>query len=159
MNARERKDCADLARIMALMCVRNSGIEDIHAGKSPVSRTGDFSDVFVVDAEERRIPWPEVSHFDDKVMRDLMRQIVDRMYTLHVKAEDPDFQAILKRWMSVALGWDAPKLDAGFMRAIEARRVAGDEPGSANQAGPRSRGSGYRNGVTRRKSTRLRETR
>ena len=159
MNARERKYCADLARIMALMCVRNSGIEDIHAGKSPVSRTGDFCDVLVVDAEERRIPWPEVSHFDDEVMADLMRQIVDRLYTFHVKSGDPDFQAILKRWMSVALRWDAPKLDAGFMRAIKARRAAGDEAGSANQAGPRSRGSGYRNGVTRRKSTRLRETR
>ena len=136
MNARERKDCADLARIMALMCVRNSGIEDIHAGKSPVSHPGDFSDVTVVDAEERRIPWPEVSHFDDEVMRDLMRQIVDRLYTFHVKSGDPDFQAILERWMSVALGWDAPKLDAGFVRAIDPRRAAGDAARSGNQAGP-----------------------
>ena len=94
------------------MCVRNTALEDIHAGKVPVSKTGDFSDMFVFDAEERRIPWPEVSHFDDEVMCDLMRQIVDRLYTFHVKSGDPDFQAILERWMPVAPGWDAPKLDA-----------------------------------------------
>ena len=136
MNAREREYCTDLARIMALMCVRNTGIEDIHAGKSPVSRTGDFSDVTVVDADGRRSPWPEVSHFDDEVMGDLMRQIVDRLYTFHVKSGDPDFQAILERWMPAALGSDVPKLDAGFMRAIDARRAAGDEAGSGIQAGP-----------------------
>ena len=104
------------------MCVRNTGIEDIHAGKAPVSRTGDYSDVTVVDADGRRIPWTEVSHFDDEVMRDLMRQIVDRLYTFHVKSGDPDFQAILERWMPVALGWDVPKLDAGFVKAIDAPR-------------------------------------
>ncbi len=118
------------------MCVRNTGIEDIHAGKSPVSRTGDFSDVFVVDADGRRIPWLEVSHFDDEVMRDLIRQIVDRLYTFQVKSGDPDFQAIIARWMPVALGRDASKLDAGFIRAIDARRIAGDEAGRENQAGP-----------------------
>ena len=73
------------------MCVRNSALEDIHADKSPVSRTGDFSDVLVVDAEERRIPRPEVSHFDEEVMGDLMRQIVDRLYTFQVKSGDPNF--------------------------------------------------------------------
>ena len=111
MNARERRYCADLARIMALMCVRNSGLENIHAGKSPVSRTGDYSDVTVVHADGRRIPWTKVSHFDDEVMRDLMRKIVDHPYTFHVKSEDPDFQAVIERWMPVALGRDAPMLD------------------------------------------------
>ena len=65
------------------------GLEDMHAGIVPVTRTGDFSDVTVVDADGRRIPWPEVSHFDDEAMRDLMRDIVDRLYVFegycHIK--------------------------------------------------------------------------
>ena len=65
-----------------------------------------------------------------------MRQIVDRLYTFHVKAGDPDFQAVIERWMPVALRWDAPKLNMGFMNSIYARRAAGDEAGSGNQAGP-----------------------
>lgn len=54
-----------------------------------------------------------------------MRQIVDHLYTFQVKAGDPDFQAVIERWIPLALGWDAPKLDAGFIRAIEGRRVSG----------------------------------
>ena len=115
MNERERRDCADLARIVAIdVCVRNSGLEDIHAGQSPVSRTGDFTDVTVVDADGRRIPWPEVSHFDEEVMRDLMRQIVDRLYRFHLKAGDPVFQAIIERWMPVALALGCTGAGRGF---------------------------------------------
>ena len=112
--------------------VRNTALEDIHAGKSPVSRTGNFSDVTVIDADGRRIPWPEVSHFDYEAMHDLMRQIVDRLYTFHVKAGDPYFQAVIERWIPLALGWDTPKLDAGFMKGIEARRASGDDDASPN---------------------------
>ena len=105
---------------MVLTCFRNTELENIHAGKVPVSRTGDFSDVTVVDADGRRIPWPEVSHFDDEAMRDLMRQIVDRVYTFQVMAGDPDFQDSIERWIPVALRWDAPKLDEDFMVARSA---------------------------------------
>ena len=77
-----------LVRTMVLLCVRNSMIEDIHAGLVPVTRTGDYSDVTVIDADGRRIPWSEVSHFDDNAMRDLMRQVVDRVYTFEVRAKD-----------------------------------------------------------------------
>ena len=60
--------------------------------------------MIVVDADGRRIPWPEVSHFDDEVMRDLMREIVDRLYTFQVMAGDSDFQNIIERWIPIALG-------------------------------------------------------
>ena len=50
------------------MCVRNTQLEDIHAGIVLVIRTGDYSDVTVVDADGRRIPWNDVSHFDDHTM-------------------------------------------------------------------------------------------
>lgn len=44
-----------LVRTMAQQCMRNTALEDIHAGTAPVTRTGDYSDVTVVDAEGRRI--------------------------------------------------------------------------------------------------------
>ena len=67
-----------LVRTMALFCVRNTALEDIHAGPAPVTRTGDYSDVTVVDAEGQRILWPEVGHFDDDAMRALMRDTSGR---------------------------------------------------------------------------------
>ena len=66
-------------------------IEDIHAGLLPVTKTGDYNDVTVIDADGRRIPRPEVSHFDDETMRALTRQVVDRLYTFQMRAEEPGF--------------------------------------------------------------------
>ena len=107
-----------LVRTMVLLCFRNSLIEDILAGLVPVTTTGDYSDVTVIDADGRRIPWPEVSHFDDNAMRDLMRQVVDRVYTFEVRAKDPDFLERIEIWAQVASRWDEPKLDPSFVPAV-----------------------------------------
>ena len=90
-------------------------IEDIHAGLVPVTRIGDYSDVTVIDADGRRIPWPQVSHFDDESMRDLMRQVVDRLHTFTVRSNEPDFLERIGPWMDVASRWDEPKLDESFL--------------------------------------------
>ena len=103
---------------MAMMCVRNTELENIHAGLTPVTRTGDYSDVKVIDADGREIPWPEVSHFDDDAMRDLMRQVVNRLYSFQLLAGDPGFQEWMARWETVARKWDEPELDAGFLKTV-----------------------------------------
>ena len=107
----EQRVAARLAKIMAMICVRNSRLEDLHAGQVPTTRTGDYSDVFVVDADGRRIPWPDVSRFNDDEMRALMRDIVNRLYTFHVCADAPGLQAQVARWMAVASRWDEPVID------------------------------------------------
>ena len=112
-----------LVRTMVLLCFRNSVIENIHAGLVPVMRTGDYSDVTVIDADGRRIPWPEVSHFDDNTMRELMRQVVDRLYTFEVRAKDLDFLERIEIWAQVASRWDEPKLDPSFLPALTGSRT------------------------------------
>lgn len=77
----------------------------------PSSRTSDYSDVFVLDADGRRIPWTEVSRIDDDEMRRLMQEIVNRLYTFHVGADDPKLQATIERWMGAAMTWDEPEID------------------------------------------------
>ena len=128
MNESERQTLSIVAKLMALTCVRNTKLEDIHAGIVPVTRTGDYSDVTVVDADGQQIPWPRVSHFDDDAMRVLMRQVVDRLYTFHAKIDDPQFQAMLAFWESSVRTWDEPKLDADLMVPLTPLgKVDGDE--------------------------------
>ena len=125
--ADEKRIAAKLAKIMTLLCVRNTGIEDIHAGVVPITKTGDYSDVVVLDAEGNRIPWSEVSRIHDDEMRDLMRQIVNRLYTFHLNSDDPEFRSEIDHWMTVAGKWDEPELDEKFLRAIEWNQdMAGD---------------------------------
>lgn len=102
------------AKAMAMICVRNTMLEGLHAGRVPVTKTGDFSDVFVVDADGQHIPWTEVSRLDDDEMRDLMRQVVNRLYTFQVRFGEPEFQAFVDRWLGAARKWDEPVLDAGL---------------------------------------------
>lgn len=128
-NRDEERIAASLAKTMAMMCVRNTNLEDVHAGVVPVTKAEDFSDVTVIDAEGRKIPWPEVSHFDDNAMRDLMRQIVNRLYTFQLKTDDPQFQRMMDRWAAVARKWDEPELDGSFPQAIEQHREMDDGDG------------------------------
>lgn len=110
----EERAAAKLAKAMAMICVRNTILENIHAGRVPRTKSGDYSDVFVVDAEGNRIPWREASHIDDDEMRDLMRQVVNRLYTFHLRIEEPEFQAFVDRWLVPTSKWDAPVLENGL---------------------------------------------
>ncbi len=115
----EKRIAAQLAKAMAMICVRNTLLEDLHAGPGPVTRTGDYSDVVVQDADGNRIPWSEVSRINDDEMRDLMRQIVNRLYTFHLNSEDPGLRSEIDRWMTVAGKWDEPELDPGMTRSVD----------------------------------------
>ena len=115
---RDDRQASLLVRTMALLCVRNTTLEDIHAGTAPVTRTGDFSDVTVVDAEGRRIPWPEVSHFGEDAMRALMREIVDKLYTFMLLSGEPGFVEHAGIWMRSASRWDEPKIVEDFLPGL-----------------------------------------
>ena len=116
--ADEDRIAANLAKIMAMICIRNTHLEDLHAGTVPITRTGDYSDVFVIDAEGRKIPWFDAAHIDDVQMASLMQEIVNRLFTFHMKSDDPGFREDLDRWMAVAGKWDDPVLDQAFLDAV-----------------------------------------
>jgi len=94
---------------MALMCVRNTCIEDIHAGVEPSSKAGDFSDVKVV-TPFGEIPWNNLSRIRDDEMREFMKQAVDRLYTVLLRLDDPEFVDRMDRYARRATArWDEPR--------------------------------------------------
>ena len=54
-------------------------LEDLHAGTSPSSASGDYSDV-TVSSPYGAIPWLKVSRLNDDEMKRLMIDVVDRTY-------------------------------------------------------------------------------
>lgn len=96
------------AKTLTAMCVRHTEIEDIHAGISPVTKAGDYSDVKVIDAEGREIPWNAVSRISDDEMKILMKKIVNRLYTFFIQEEDPRFRRQTEYYERVSQSWDAP---------------------------------------------------
>ncbi len=119
MNAAdEKRIAAMMAKTLAMICVRNTGLETLHSGIVPVTHAGDYSDVRVIDADGREIAWNEVSHLDDGQMCDLMREIVNRLYSFHISIDDPEFRERVDRWARVADRWEEPDEDIAFFQSL-----------------------------------------
>ncbi len=71
---------APFATMLAFHCVRNSSLEDLHAGIFPSSKTGDYTDVKVV-SPYGEIAWNRVSRISDEEMQRLSADIVNLLYT------------------------------------------------------------------------------
>ena len=102
-----------LAKYMVLHCFRNSMLEDLHAGISPSSAAGDYSDV-TVSSPYGLIPWNNVSRFNDEEMKRLMIDVVDRAYCfIHMLFDETTGSELLRllaehdplpRWNEPTLG-------------------------------------------------------
>ena len=108
----ERRAFRRLAQALVEVCVRNSGIEDLHAGTFPDSRRGDFSDVKVV-SPYGEIPWTDLSRISDEEMKRLMIEIVDRVFTFLTFPEELAVRSAQTRT------WQRPRLDPRLMQTVQ----------------------------------------
>lgn len=98
-----------LAMSLALFCVRNTFLETLHAGITPSSAAGDHSDVKVV-TPYGEIPWSRLSRISDDEMRLLMKEVVNKLYTVLLRLGDPDFVATMDtEARQMTCQWDVPE--------------------------------------------------
>ena len=114
-----RRGTASMAKSMGLMCFADSGLGKLTEGESPVTRTGDYSDVVVVDADGRIIPWQRVARFDAKEMRRARREIVDKLFTFLLNMQETELEALRDHRRSETSKWDSPREDAGLKKQME----------------------------------------
>jgi hypothetical protein len=100
-----------IAKHLVLKCFRNSVLEELHTGKVPASKTGDYSDV-IVHTPFGQIPWNELSRFDNAEMKALMVDVVNRTYHLVQEIFDQERGGNLLLQLAAkdpAPGWEDPK--------------------------------------------------
>ncbi len=114
-----RRGTASMAKMMGLMCVADSKLGKLTEGESPVTRTGDYSDVVVVDADGRIIPWQRAARMDAAEMDRTMREIVDKLYTFLWNFEEPELAALRDHRRGETSEWARPTEDAGLKKQIE----------------------------------------
>jgi hypothetical protein len=112
----ERRHIEQLAKSLVETCVRNSRLEDLHAGTFPDSEAGDYSDVTVV-SPFGEIPWTRLSRISDEEMKALMIEVVDRVFTYLRYPEELG-------GLGSASRWDRPRLDRNLMKTVRRRRAA-----------------------------------
>ena len=114
-----RRGTASMAKSMGLMCFADSGLGKLTEGECPVTRTGDYSDVVVVDADGRIFPWRRVARFDAKEMRRTRREIVDKLFTFLLNMQETELEALRDHRRSETSKWDSPREDAGLKKQME----------------------------------------
>ena len=121
LSAKDARELARMSKAIVEICVRNTELETLHAGRFPVSRTGDFSDVVVI-TPDGEIPWPELSRISDPEMKALMIEIVDRVFTY---MRFPEALATIPGGRA----WDPPKLNEDLMKTVRRRQPLRDAEG------------------------------
>ena len=114
-----RLGTAGMAKMMGLMCVADSKLGEFGEGQRPVTRTGDYSDVVVVDADGRIIPWQRVARFDAAEMDRAMREIVDKLFTFLWHMEEPELKALRDHRRDDTSEWHRPREDSGLKKQME----------------------------------------
>ena len=127
MTSSDKKSQSEFAKTMTAACIRRGYLEKLHAGITPITRTGDYSDVKVIDAEGREIPWNQVSRINQDEMKMLITGIVNRLYTflsrtIFCSFEDQEFNRALERaaipWTR---SWDEPKYLPDFLMPVRGK--------------------------------------
>ena len=102
-------DAKQLALGIAVKCVRNTFLEELHAGTTPSSNTDDCSDVKVV-TPYGEIEWPRLSRINNDEMRQLMKEVVNKLYSILLRLDDPAFVESIKQFgRRRTIGWDEPQ--------------------------------------------------
>jgi len=95
-------------------CVRNTQIEDLHAGVFPASQSGDYNDVKVV-SPYGEIAWNDLSRISDAEMKALMIEIVNKVFTFLVHSEYLGDRPSGTKWSE-------PEFDAALLALVERRK-------------------------------------
>jgi len=114
---------AKVATMLTFHCVRNSCLEDLHAGIFPSSQTGDYTDVKVV-SPHGEIAWNRLGRLSDEEMQRLSEDIVNRLYTFLfylLSSGEPD------RGMPLPKHWSPPHIEGSIAEMWpEGRNAASD---------------------------------
>jgi hypothetical protein len=113
-----------MPKVMTAACVRRGYLEKLHSGIIPVTKTGDYSNVKVIDADGHEIPWNQVSQINQGEMKTLIIGVVNRIHTFLSRTflcsfGDREFNRALERstlpWTET---WDEPKYLPGFLMPV-----------------------------------------
>ncbi len=114
---------AILTKLMALLCVRNTSIELVHEGHIPITKTGDYSDVKVIDGTGQEIPWNEISRISQDEMEQFMKEVVNRLYTFDQMIQTPDFIRALQPFEATVRQWDDPSMDQYILSLLDSQKL------------------------------------
>ena len=93
--------------------------------------------MIVTDANGREFPWSEVSRISDDEMGELMREIVNRLYSFQLRVGEQEFRDYVDQQLTSTQNWDEPRHNWN----LAGRRLRETDGADAPEA-PATKGTG-----------------
>lgn len=97
--------------IVANCMTSGSTMKMLNAGKEVASKTGDYSDVTIIDAEGNKSTWAETAKILHKDMDAIKKDVTDHIYTfLTNMGNELYLDDFLDRGKRNSINWEEPEL-------------------------------------------------
>ena len=105
MTAEEKHIAQRMAKALAFMCLNDHFKLPLHSGRSPVSHTGDYTDVVVTDAKGRQMPWNQACRVSYCEREKMMEDVADGIYDFLLNIETETYAKRLEDAYRASVHW------------------------------------------------------
>ncbi len=105
MAVDERIVAKKMAKSLAFLCLNEHFKRPLHNGSVPVSKTGDYTDIFITDAEGHRLAWNRtcrVSFYEREMM---LEDVADGIYDFLLNIETTSYTRRLEKAYQTFVHW------------------------------------------------------
>lgn len=110
MSVDERLVAERMAKALAFLCLNEHFKQPLHNGKQPLSKTGDYTDVFITDADGRRIIWCQACRVSAVEKTMIIEDVVSGIYDFLLNMESDAFGRRLEEAYKASKDWKGPRL-------------------------------------------------
>lgn len=105
MTVEEKRIAQKMAKALAFMCLNDHFKLPLHSGLSPVSHTGDYTDVIITDAKGRKLVWSQVCRVSYPEREKMMQDVADGIYDFLLNVETEAFARRLEDAYRASTHW------------------------------------------------------
>lgn len=118
MAVNEQLIAKKMAKALAFLCLNEHLQTPLHNGEQPVSKTGDYSDVFITDAEGRQIVWCQACRVSCKERERVFDDVAKGIYDFLLNIETDFYTRRLERAYRACVHWKKEGLKKKTKRRI-----------------------------------------
>lgn len=118
MSADERLVAKKMAKALAFLCLNKHFKLPLHNGCSPVSKTGDYSDVFITDAEGRQMIWCQACRVSYQEREMMVKDVANGIYDFLLNIETDSYTRRLEDAYLASVHWKEPRRERKSKKKI-----------------------------------------
>lgn len=110
MSTQEKIIAQKMAKALAFLCLNDHFKEPLHNGKIPVTKNGDFSDVFIIDADGEHMIWHQTCRISYDERESMIAEVANGIYDFLINVETDVYSNKLENAYRASAHWKAPSL-------------------------------------------------